>query len=167
MVSLGRVPALLFVFSPLLVSGCSSKGDDGSCNPGDQDGVVGGMLTVLLSVSDSGYAVGGVDSGSTEPNIAAQNRSNVMLTLTNVGTAPHGMQIACLRSSTACAPLSCFPDAANIPALDPGAGATVTFVTPALEGAYPFTDPAHDMTANGEGGVDGSAAGLVGEFVLL
>lgn len=169
MASPGRVPLPFLALCLLLVSGCSSKGDDDGCNPGDQDGVVGGTLTVLLSVSDTEYAVGGVDSGSMEPNIAAQNRSNVVLTLTNVGTTPHGMQIACIATGlpAVCPAMSCFPDSANIPPLALGESATVRFVTPAVEGAYRITDSASDTITSGEGGADGSASGLVGEFVLM
>jgi hypothetical protein len=150
-----------------LLLACGYSGESArDCNPDDSDGVVGGNYTVLISVNDTGYAVGGVDSGSTEPNIAAQNRSNVTLTLTNVGTTPHGLHVACIPTGLpeACPALSCFPDAANIPPLAPGDSATVTFVTPALEGAYPFISDAPGDTASD---ADGGVTGLVGEFVLM
>ena len=149
------------------VSACSSKSDDNdACNPGDQDGVVGGNNIVLVNVSDTGYAVGGVDSGSTEPNIAVENLAMVTLTLTNVGTTPHDLQIACIPtgSPAGCPTMSCFPANANIPSLAPGASATVSFTTPAVEGAYQFTsDVPGDSTTEADGGV----TGLVGEFVLM
>src|SRR5450432_3558251 len=134
MANFGQVPFLLLAFAPLLASGCntSSESND-SCNPGDQDGVVGGTeaVTVLLNVSDTGYAVGGVDSGSMEPNIAVENLSRVSLTLTNVGTKPHGMHIACIPTGlpAGCPAISCFPDNANVPTLAPADSATVMFKT--------------------------------------
>jgi len=121
---------------------------------------------VLLNVSDTGYAVGGVDSGSTQPNVAVQNRSNVTLKLTNVGTRPHSLYIACIPTGlpAGCPSMSCFPDDANIPALAPGDNATVTFATPAVEGAYQFTSNEDgDTRADADGGL----TGLVGEFVLM
>ncbi|HEY4160339.1 MAG TPA: hypothetical protein VGM29_19640, partial [Polyangiaceae bacterium] len=143
---------------------CTSSRDDGAvCNPDDQDGVVGGNDVILLNVSDTAFAVGGLDSGSTEPNIAVQNLSNVTLTLTNVGTTPHGLYIACIQtgSPAGCPASSCFPDSANIPALAPGDSATVSFATPAVEGAYPFVShEAYDAGTDADGGV----SGLVGEF---
>jgi hypothetical protein len=143
---------------PLLLAAACSSGtaDDDSCNPDDADGVVGGTTTVLLSVNEDGYAVGGVDSGSTQPNIAVQNSSTVKLTITNTGTKPHGFLIACVPTGlpASCAQESCFPDDANVPVIDPGDSVTVTFTTPAVEGAYTFTSDA-------AGDED-----LVGQFVL-
>ncbi|HWZ91992.1 MAG TPA: hypothetical protein VNW92_24175 [Polyangiaceae bacterium] len=160
-----------FVFALLLsgrlLCGCAGGGSSGtSCNPDDQDGILGGKMTVLLSVSDTGFAVGGVDSGSTEPNVAVENKSQVTLTLTNVGTMPHGLRIACIPSGlpAACPAESCFPDAANIAPLAPGESATVTFVTPAQEGAYPFTS---DEQADAAADTDAGVPALVGQFVLM
>lgn len=65
---------------------------------GDQDGVSGGSMTVLMTVSDTAFAVGGLDSGSDQRNIAVQNLSSVTLTLTNVGTKQHGFVVHCIRS---------------------------------------------------------------------
>jgi hypothetical protein len=152
-------------FALLLNLACSSPSSQG-CTPNDQDGVVGDKITVLLNVSDTGYAVGGVDSGSTQPNVAVQNRSQVTLTLTNVGSKPHSLYIACIPTGlpAGCPAMSCFPDDANIPALAPGERSTVTFATPAVEGAYPFTSHEDgDTLADADGGV----TGLVGEFVLM
>lgn len=165
---MSKLVTSLLLFGLLLANACSSKsGADDSCNPGDQDGVVGGNNVVLLSVSDTEFTVGGVDSGSTEPNIAVQNLSNVMLTLTNVGTKPHSLQLACIPSglpATCALQMSCFPDNANIPPLAPGDSVTTSFTTPAVEGAYQFTSTvAGDSTVEADGGV----AGLVGEFVLM
>jgi len=157
----------VLVLGLLAASACSSKSDDNdSCNPDDADGVVGGFSTVKLSVSDTAFAVGGVDSNSTEPNIAVQNSSVVKLTVTNTGTTPHSFKVACIPSDlpAACEQMSCFPGAANIPAIAPGDSVTVTFATPAVEGAYQFSsDEDGDTSIGGEG----NETGLVGEFVLM
>jgi CARDB protein len=165
MPELGKV---LLVFGLLFLGACSSNGSDDSdsCNPDDRDGVVGGNQTVLVSVSDTDFAVGGVNSGSTERNIAVQNSSTVTLTLTNVGTKPHDLHIACIPTGLPanCPATSCFPDHANIPALTPGDSTTVTFVTPAEEGAYQFTS---DVDGDTSIDADGGVTGLVGELVLM
>ncbi len=163
---------LFLGFALALPSACSSdasdKNDDGdSCQPDDQDGVLGGTNTVLLNVSDTGFAVGGVDSGSTQPNITVQNSSTVKLTVTNVGTTPHSFVVACIPSGLPAScnlPTSCFPEAAHIPALDPGAKVSVTFMTPPVEGAYPFTSDVDGDTTTDK---DGNVTGLVGEFNLM
>lgn len=157
---------LCCVASLLLALSCSDATLERGCTPDDQDGVIGGSHRVLLSVSDTGYAVGGVNSGSTQPNIAVQNSSTVTLTVTNVGSTPHGLRIACLPTHlpAGCAELSCFPESANISGLAPGEQVTVTFVTPVVEGAYTFTsDEPGDTIVN----PDGSVSGLVGQFVLM
>ena len=160
---------------------CGSSGSGGDpCSTGDQDGVGGGDYVELLSVSDTGFTVGGVDSGSTEPNIAVENLGNVTLTLTNTGTRPHDMVVECIPTGlpdTCMNPSSCFPnpdDAGStpgsitlVPTLQPGASATVKFVTPAVEGEYIFiSDSPGDNTQynSADGGVTGN---LVGEFVLM
>ena len=162
---------LCLMFAVGLSNACSSdagdKGDGGPCDADDQDGVLGGTNTVLLSVSDSAFAVGGVDSGSMQPNIAVENSSTVKLTVTNTGTTPHSFVVACIPSGLPAScnqPTSCFPDAANIPAIDPGKSVTVMFMTPAVEGAYQFTSDVKGDTTTDKGG---NVAGLVGEFVLM
>ena len=160
---------LLFLgFALALPSACGSDASDGgnSCQPGDQDGVLGGTKTVLLSVSDTAFAVGGVDSGSMQRNIAAENSSRLTLTLTNVGEKPHSFVVACIPSElpAACPQTSCFPEEANISALAPGASVTVMFDTPAVEGAYQFTSDVEGDTTTDK---DGIVSGLVGEFVLM
>jgi len=128
-----------------------------SCLPDDQDGVVGGNITVLLNVNDTGFAVGGLNSGSMQPNIAVQNTSNVKLTISNVGTTPHSFHVACRPTElpAGCAQLSCFPDAANVPAIAPGDRVTVTFKTPVVEGEYQFTSDEPGDEA------------LIGQFVVM
>jgi hypothetical protein len=148
----------------------SSTSSVDNCNPGDNDGIVGGNYPVLVNVSDTGFAVGGVDSGSTEPNITTQNLGHVTLTVTNVGTKPHDLVIECIPSGlpAGCAQTSCFPSTANVPALQPGETVTTPmFVTPAVEGSYPFISdvPGDDTQFNSaDGGVTGN---LVGAFILM
>jgi len=135
---------------------CSTAASSDTCTPGDQDGVIGGQGVVLLSVSDAQFAVGGVDSGSTQRNITIQNRTEVTLTLTNVGTKPHSFVIACIPTflPAGCPQTSCFPEEADVPPVDPGKSATTRFVIPRVEGAYAFSsDVAGDDT-------------LIGQFVV-
>jgi len=165
----------------LALASCgSSSNNDDSCSTGDQDGVNGGSDTELVSVNDSGFAVGGVDSGSTEPNIAVQNLATVTLTLTNTGTRPHDLVIQCIPTglpATCMNPTSCFPNVSDagsstlgavtlIPPLMPGESATVTFLAPVVEGVYNFiSDVSGDSTTfEADGGVSGN---LTGEFVLM
>lgn len=161
---LARVPSCrllpaVFVLLAAALSACSSNDDDldgNACQPNDQDGVIGGRHVVMLTVSDDAFAVGGVGSGSTQRNITIQNSSEVMLTLVNVGTTPHSFVIDCIDSElpSGCPQTSCFPPEAQIAPLDPGASATIEFVTPAVEGAYPFRS---DVPGDEE---------LIGRFVL-
>ncbi len=129
--------------------------DNKGCTPDDQDGVVGGNNTVKLYVTDTGVNVGTTDSG--QPNIAVQNTANVTLTITNAGTRPHSFQVACRPTDlpAGCPQTSCFPDAANVPAIAPGDHVTVTFRTPLVEGEYKFTSDEPGDEA------------LIGEFVLM
>lgn len=150
--------------------GCSkSDSDDGdnSCTPDDQDGVLGGNVTVLVSVSDTAFTVGGVNSGSTQSNISIQNSTNVTLTLTNTGTKPHDLTISCIPTGLPAMCMnetSCFPTAANIGTLMPGDSKTVTFVAPVVEGIYQFvSDVDGDTTTDSSGKV----TGLVGQFNLM
>src|SRR5271170_7250018 len=126
--------------------GSNSNGGD-PCSTGDQDGVAGGDYVELVSVSDTGFSVGGVDSGSMDNVLPIQNLGNVTLTLTNTGTRPHDMVVECIPTGlpdTCMNPTSCFPnpdDAGStagsitlVPTLQPGASATVKFVTPVVEG---------------------------------
>lgn len=164
--AVARVCLHLGICVSLLATGCSDSQPDRGCTPNDQDGLVGVSQRVLLNVSDTGYAVGGIDSGSSQPNIAVQNSSTVTLTVTNVGTRPHGLRIACLPTHlpAACAQQSCFPESAHISGLAPSEHVTVMFETPLQEGAYPFTsEEPGDTTTNG----DGTMRGLLGQFVLM
>jgi len=158
---------LLFGLAALCVSGCLSDDTSDRCTPDDQDGVIGSVATFLVSVSDTAFAVGGVDSGSTEPNIAVQNSTQVTLTLTNTGEKAHDLTISCIPTSLppSCnRPLSCFPTEANIGPLLPGESKTVTFKAPLVEGAYRFISDLDGDTSTDD---HGTVSGLVGEFVVL
>lgn len=142
-----------------VLASCSNGATSGGvneCTPNDQDGVIGGKIAVLLTVSDAGFAVGGVDSGSTQRNITIQNSVRVTLTLTNAGTRPHSFVVGCIPTElpSGCKQRSCFPAEANIAPVDPGKSVTTEFVTPLVEGAYPFSSD-----------VPGDDA-LVGQFVI-
>jgi hypothetical protein len=160
----------------LAAAGCSSSGggDNGdSCTPGDNDSVAGGPFTALVNVSDTAYAVGGVDSGSTSPNVAFENLDMVTLTLTNVGTRPHDLVVQCIPSGlpAMCSlQTSCFPGSPAslagyitiVPSVDPGQSMTVMFKAPLVEGAYAFVSD-----APGDSSPDGGLSGPMGEFVLM
>jgi hypothetical protein len=154
--------ALLFLLCGAV--DCSTTTD--GCAPGDEDGLSGGSYVEIVSVSDTAFTVGGVDSGSTEQNIAVENLSTVTLTLTNVGTRPHDLFIQCIPTGLplGCPSTSCFPAEANFGPLLPGQQMTKTFMTPAVEGNYPFlsTEP-----GDSDGGAEGGVAGPHGVFVLL
>jgi hypothetical protein len=148
-------------------SAAGSDPDGGSqCTPNDQNGVSGGSEVVYLTVNDTGFAVGGVDSGSTQSNVTLENSSTVTLTLINAGTTAHDLVVQCLctPNTMGCAMESCFPAEAGIPALAPGASATTTFVVPFQEGVYPFVS---DLPGDTQTSADGGVTGLVGDFVLM
>ena len=163
MVERRQLVAALGVF---LSAACTGLRAEGGCDPDDVDGVVGGQQTVLLTLSDRGYAVGGVNSGSTQPNIAVQNSSSVTLIATNVGSKPHSLRIACIPTHlpAGCPAMSCFPEVANLSALAAGESVTVQFATPAVEGAYRFSSDEPGDTKTDE---SGNVTGLVGQFVLM
>ncbi|HVU00964.1 MAG TPA: hypothetical protein VHE30_04400 [Polyangiaceae bacterium] len=136
--SVFRKCAALALAALLGSSACSTSSSGDRCTPDDQDGVIGGAYTVLVSVSDTDFSVGGVASGSDQPNITIQNRSEATLTLTNVGTKPHSFVVACIPTDlpAECPQRSCFPKEANIPPVAPGKSVTRTFQIPVVEGAY-------------------------------
>jgi hypothetical protein len=165
-------------------AGCNSSSGGGnasdSCAPPDQDAVNGGYYTVPVSVSDTGFAVGGIDSGSMEPNISVQNLAIVTLVVTNTGTKPHDLVVQCIPTGlpvVCMQPTSCFdnPDDAGsttpnaitlIPPLQPGASQTLVVQTPLVEGVYNFISdvPGDDTSFEPDGGVSGN---LAGDFVLM
>lgn len=117
-------------------------GDGGACSS-DQDGIIGGAVTLDLTVTDDAFA----------PIILkAQNRASVTLTLTNQGSRPHDLVFDCLPTPNAngCPTTSCFPDAAAIGPLPPDASATATFVTPNPEGIYTFRSDQAGDTQSGQ-----------------
>jgi hypothetical protein len=103
--------------------------EGGACTGPDEDGVVGGTYTFEVEVSDTGFR---------PAVIKAQNSGTITLTLKNAGTAPHGLDIACLVVQGC---TSCFPDASKIAPIAPGAQATATFTAPAEEGIFPVRSP--------------------------
>lgn len=169
-------------------AGCSSGGSATRvggqsadiCAAPDQDGVNGGYYTFLVSVNDNGFTVGGVDSGSTEPNISLQNLGIMTLTVTNTGTKPHDMVVQCIPTGLPAAcmnPISCFdnPDDAGsstpnavtlVPPMDPGASQTLVVQVPLVEGIYNFISdvPGDGTMFEADGGVSGKVAG---DFVLM
>jgi len=141
------------------IDGDGGDGDDddiGACNP-DQNGTTGGVNVIHLTMTDTGFTVGAVGNGPGEPNITTENLAHVMLTITNSGTRPHDFVIQCIATpnTSGCPQQTCFPPEANSTAIDPGAMKTLDFVTPAHEGAYPFSSDLPGDTA------------LIGQFVLM
>lgn len=128
----------LFRRWPLLVSfaarsllACSSADQNDTCTPNDADGIASEPAMAYLTVTDEEFI----------PKIlAAQNTSEITLTLENLGTAPHGFVIDCLRTpnSDGCPMQSCFPSEAKIEPVAPGEKVTVSFESPLVEGIYPF-----------------------------
>jgi hypothetical protein len=126
----GRAVALLA--SALLgMAGCGSDDTVDACALEDQDGIIGGTDVFVLRVADTGF----------DPIIlTAQNQSDVTLTLENEGSSPAGFVIDCLPTPNqdGCAQESCFPAAARIEPIAPGASATTEFQLPAVEGEYVY-----------------------------
>jgi hypothetical protein len=135
--------------------------DAGVCYP-DNDGINGGSYTIDLVVDDTGFLASEVgdagDGGVTKNIIATQNDAQVTLTLTNMGTKPHGFQVkpasvcpAYPNLPVGCSPEASFPAGSTIPTLAPGASMTVTFDTPTPDGLlYPFYSPVPaDSTVSG------------------
>jgi hypothetical protein len=121
-------------------SACSSSSPGGAggagCYP-DNDGITDDAYTVELTVDDAGFS---------KTIIATQNDSQVTLTVKNAGTKPHGFEVACTDARASypnlpagCSSTVCFPPAATIAPLDPGASKTIVFDTPVPDGLiYPF-----------------------------
>jgi hypothetical protein len=143
------------------LAGCSSSssggGDGGACFT-DGDGINGGAYTFDLTVDDTGFS---------KNILATQNDAQVTLTLTNMGTKPHGFEVECASVTSAypdlpagCPTTACFPAGSTIAPLAPGASKTITFDTPTPDGIiYPFksSEPA-----------DGTVPGLSnGQWTLM
>jgi hypothetical protein len=162
---------VLALMAPALVH-CSSNGNSNSgatvecssvppdagmtasldtCYP-DNDGVNDQTYTIDIAVTDTGFTStgGDPDDAGAKNIIATQNSSQVILTLTNNGTMPHGFTVGCVSVCSSyptlpagCSPSACFPSGATIAPIAAGATATVTFVTPVPDGLlYPFSSGA-------------------------
>ena len=137
---------------------------DGGCQLDDQNGTSGGAKVVDIAVSDTGFFVGGPDSGSTSSNVAFENSTVVTLTLFNVGTKPHDLTVQCQAPSADNCQMSwCFMPA-NVPTVQPGQSVETTLTAPFSEGVYVFTS---DLPGDTQEQPDGGLTGLVGEFVLM
>jgi hypothetical protein len=114
----------------------ASAAEIARCFP-DHDGINGGNYTFELRVDDTGFS---------KTILATQNDATVTLTLTNMGTKPHGFEVECTSVVPAyptipagCTSIACFPSGATIAPLAPGQSKTVTFATPTPDGLlYPF-----------------------------
>jgi hypothetical protein len=139
---------------PLACSSSSSSAspDGGSCFP-DGDGMSGGFNTFALTVDDSGFSKNVLNT---------QNDASITLTLTNMGTKPHGFTVGCTSVTPAypslpagCPSMACFPAAATIAPIAPGTTATITFSTPTPDNLiFPFSSD-----APGDASVPGLNAG--------
>lgn len=140
--------AFVAVMATLVACGSDDDDDDGSCVPDDADGVANVDITVALTVDDAAFA---------PAIITTQNSSNVTLTLTNNGTRPHGFTVDCFPTPNqrGCPAEVCFPTAATIPPIAPGASTTVKFATPAYEAIYTYRSTA-----------EGDRALTTGQFIL-
>ena len=114
----------------------SAADDGGMCFP-DNDGVNGGSYTFDLTVNDTGFS---------KMILNSQNDAQVTVTLTNMGTLPHGCEVECTSVTPSypnlpagCPSMACFPAGATIAPIAPGATATVTFDTPTPDNLiFPF-----------------------------
>jgi hypothetical protein len=133
---------------------CAAISDDAAvtqsasvCYP-DNDGINGGYYVIDLIVTDTGFLASDVDGGANASKniIGTQNDAMVALTLTNMGTTPHGFAVGCTsvcpsyaNLPAGCSPVACFSNAAIAP-LMPGATLTITFDTPTPDSLiYPFS----------------------------
>lgn len=134
---------LAVVTSACSGSSSSVSGNDSGACASDPDGVKGGQFPFDLAVSDEAFA---------PPILKAQDFADVKLTLTNKGTKSHGFKVGCIPAPniTGCPTTSCFPDASVIAPIAPDASATVTFVTPHVEGTYVFESSAAGDTMTGQ-----------------
>ena len=130
--------SVVYFISALVLVGCTGSGDNGnggdagdSCNPNDQDGVIGGNADFILTVNDLGFS---------PLVLTAQNSANVTLELVNAGTKTHDFVVDCVPTpnGNGCASTSCFPEQADIEPLAPGQTAVTSFFTPRVEGIYFF-----------------------------
>jgi len=170
-------PAFLLLTGVALLhcsSSSSGASDGATCYP-DNDGFSNVPATVDVIVDDTGFYSGSPDSGidmdaGMKVVITTQNDSAVTLTLTNLGTKPHGFEVECTSATPAyptlpagCSSRVCFPSSSTIPPIGPGTSMHVTFDTPPPDGLlYPFKSSAPaDSTVPGLNGSDGAAWTLI------
>jgi hypothetical protein len=126
-----RWPSFLSIGALLIAcSGSDAKTND-ACAPDDADGIIDEPAMPRLTVTDSEFM----------PKIVTtQNSSHITLTLQNAGTRPHGFVVDCkpTPNSDGCPMQSCFPSESEIAPIAPGDEATVSFVSPLVEGIYVF-----------------------------
>src|SRR5579864_7221256 len=113
------------VLACIAVVACSSgsTGNQDTCGPPEADGTKGGHSTLVLEVNDVAFS---------PAVLKADNLATVTLTFTNTGTKPHGFAVRCMPTpnGNGCPSAACFPDAAKLGPIAPGASVTTTFVTP-------------------------------------
>lgn len=118
----------------LVVAAAACGGPSQGLDGDDQDGIIGGSATFVLSVDDARFL----------PSILkAQNLAHVTLSLTNAGSKPHGFAVGCLNDT-------CFPEAATILPIEPAAVVTLEFDTPRAEGIFVFGSGAPGDTFTGQ-----------------
>ena len=120
-----------FAAASLHCSSSNSTDDDDPCAPGDADGINGGQVVLAVTVDDTAFS---------PAILKVQNLASISLTVTNKGTKPHDFAVDCMATPNdlGCPTTSCFPTAASIPSIAPGASATTSFATPNPEGIYVF-----------------------------
>jgi hypothetical protein len=158
--SMIRTPGPLALRAMLVLLGfalvhCNSGapgGSGGSSCFDDANGLVGGDYTFVVTVDDTEYS---------KQILQSENLAQITLTLTNMGTKPHGFEVECIPTSApaGCPRMSCFSDGSTIAPLAPGATMTVTFDTPSPEGIYTFKS-----SASGDSAVSGLNDG---QFILM
>jgi hypothetical protein len=115
----------------MAVVGCSGDDAGDPCELEDADGIIGGAYAFALRINDEAF----------NPILfAAQNTSDVTLTLTNEGTGQNAFSIDCLPTpnNDGCPAESCFPPSHVIEPIAPGSSETVEFKVPEVEGIYTF-----------------------------
>ena len=141
-------------------SDADTDGGESVCKPGDADGVNGGCFAFTITVDDNGFS----------PIILkAENNARVVVTVKNAGTKAHDFSVGCIATSNlrGCPAQTCFPAASAIPAISPGASASVSFVTPNPEGIYVFrSDLNGDSHGDSQIESDGGLSGIWGQFVI-
>jgi hypothetical protein len=139
-------------FASTHCGGDATGGAGGSSCLTDSNGMNGGDYTFVVAVDDTGFS---------KRILQTENLAQVTLTLTNMGTKPHGFEVECMPTSApaGCPTTSCFPAGSTIAPLAPYASTTVTFDTPGVEGIYTFKS-----SAPGDSAVSGLNDG---QFIVM